>query len=81
MGINDGGYMFPQLLKAGELAQSSGGMSRRQWYAGLAMQAIITARGNVPIADYDVAWNERVANEAFAQADAMIEADALDAGR
>ena len=72
MAINDGGPAFPQseAPDCGELVSNvypeSGGMTLRQWYAGLAMQGFLSS-------DVKESLNERNTPQlAFAMADAMI---------
>ena len=65
---DDGGQVFPTMKKMGELEVSEGGMTVRQLYAGM-VGARLAAQytHNVP----GVA--ERVAEDSFSVADAMIQ--------
>lgn len=61
---DDGGLVFPELLKAGEVAKSVGGLSLRDWFAG---QALISIADDCGMADAEIA------ERCYARADAMIE--------
>lgn len=66
MNKDTSGPAFP-CTEANGLNNGLPGMTLRQWYAGLAMQGIFAYGPG----EY---WtNERIATEAFAMADAMIE--------
>nr|DAH84820.1 MAG TPA: hypothetical protein [Caudoviricetes sp.] len=60
--IEDGGPVFPTLLKAGNVAKSDGGMSLRDYFAGQAL----------PIAELRGETTDRIADWAYAIADAML---------
>ena len=64
----DGGPAFPVVF--GDSAYS--GMTLRQWYAGMAMQALNTNPS------WDVISCESIAEDAFRQADAMLSQEADD---
>lgn len=78
MSTNDGGPAFPQspltvqrkdsghidISQAGEGAEQSTGMTLRDWFAGMAMQALIGSDNGEPAAS--------IANRAFFYSDAML---------
>jgi tagatose-1,6-bisphosphate aldolase non-catalytic subunit AgaZ/GatZ len=80
--IGDGGPAFPRTAfedtpgGGGITLTTSGGMSYRQWLAGLAMQAIVSAAYLRMIQVTDHAghkdWEKTVAEGAVVQADALI---------
>lgn len=74
-----GGPAFPEIFKVGEISQSEGGMSLRDYFAAKALPAIISAssagqhsagvaRGMPPEATIE----DCIAADAYALADAMI---------
>ena len=74
----DGGSAFPN---DGSHANNhpEGGMSLRDWFAGLAMQASFAGHGAQQLADRDdrydeTNWSEVVAANAYEMADAMLKA-------
>jgi hypothetical protein len=66
---NDGGHAFPQSGSDGGFDRTFG-MSLREWYAGLAMQAII--QNLSPTTDMSKNLVDVTSGIAFRQADAMI---------
>jgi hypothetical protein len=64
MSRNDPDYAFPQARKVGEIAQSYGGLTKREWFAGMAMIGI---RMSHPDMDDD-----ECARLSFVDAEAMI---------
>ena len=60
----DGGPAFPITVDSEFL--SSPGMTRRQWYAGMAMQALVSMN------DLGRVRRDEIAVEAYRQADSMI---------
>ena len=62
----DGGPVFPEYYKGLATESTSGGRTRRQWYAGLAMQGFL-ANQNLTTTDM-----EQIAREAWAMADALL---------
>lgn len=83
MNINDGGGpAFPQpiaevdgtVFNASEYSPKDAGMTRRQWFAGMAMQGILAADPALRIKP-DV-----IASWAYEQADAMLAHEAMERG-
>ena len=77
MAKNDGGTVFPQMVKwdddTGAWSHTlSGGMSLRDWYAGMAMQGRIGAFS--ASRSYTLGQLQGLVGDAFEIADAMIEA-------
>ena len=56
----------------GMYIESCSGMTLRQWYAGMAMQAIIASPRGLELDGVPVSSPEATAKCAFSQADAMI---------
>ena len=78
MSVDTGGPAFPHVAKlidrgvGGRVydAESAGGMTLRQWYAGLMLP------GLVAVAAHDTVWHpKKIATDAFELADAMIAED------
>ena len=67
--MKDGGSAFAGMCLTLEGTAWSSGMSRRQWLAGLAMQALLT--GNQWTDEYKT-WTD-TAEAAYRAADAMLE--------
>lgn len=61
-------HVFPQALQAGNLAQATGGMTLRDYFAAQAMQGICASGPSISFT------NDRIAEEAYAMADAMLRA-------
>ena len=85
--MNDGGPAFPQLIKIdtlglhGQVNQFSGGMSLRDWFAGMALQGILspllgTAPGvsslNQLSQEKNMTQFEMIAERCYSLADAML---------
>jgi len=73
--INDGGPAFPHSVRSFELSQSKtssfDGMSLRDWFAGMALPAII--QGNTELAKLGVKSSSgTIASDAYKAADAML---------
>ena len=62
----DGGPAFPTL--AGQAYVGLGGMSLRDWFAGMALQGILASYANLQ----NIASAEQSAKEAFERADALL---------
>lgn len=75
----DGGPAFPQAIKLGEVAEATGGMSLRDWFAGQALSGMEVhpdARHH-PTANDEAFSNEMAriyARSAYRIADAMLAA-------
>ena len=67
---DDGGQVFPTMKKMGELEVSEGGMTVRQLYAGM-----VGARLAAQYAHNVPGVAERVAEDSFIVADAMIQVE------
>lgn len=69
-------YVFPQALQAGNLAQSTGGLSLRDYFAAQALPAVtidclrVLEKEGFP----DEKWRDGIASESYKMADAMIRA-------
>lgn len=78
----DGGPAFPERYDyVNDQTQSWGGLTKREWYAGMALQGWISAVAGLPdfdVYDYDAkAFAEHqklVAETCFGYADAMLKA-------
>lgn len=76
--IDDGGQFHSYtVLTREQLHTGAQGISRRDWLAGLAMQAIFAGVGAQQVADRDkrydeTNWKEIVASNSYEMADAMI---------
>lgn len=76
MAERDGGPAFPERYDyVNDPSQSWGGMTLRQWYAGMAMQGMLASEGTD-----GQSWGEpsRMAAHAFVLADAMLAHEAGD---
>lgn len=77
--MDDGGFVYPASSSwspQGDFEYSEG-ITRRDWLAGLAMQAIFGGVGAQQVADRDerydeTNWAEVVAKNSYEMADAMI---------
>lgn len=69
MSTKDGGPAFPALIVEYETLH---GMSLRDWFAGLAMQAVITAVEKKPTEEERYKNEIRIANECYQMADIML---------
>jgi len=69
-------HAFPQALQAGDLAQATGGMTLRDYFAAKAMQALIEKYDESPVEisleAYEFADAMLKAEDSFAIADAML---------
>ena len=84
--MNDGGPAFPinsaQLDESGAYTVLKPGMSLRDWFAGMAMQALLASTGHdtqsiallVTATEQDQAVDETLAGRAYDFADAMLAA-------
>ena len=61
-------YAFPQAVQAGDVAQATGGLTLRDYFAAQAMQGMLAASENYP--------TPGLANYAYQVADAMLAARA-----
>ncbi|AXY83341.1 hypothetical protein [Acidovorax phage ACPWH] len=66
----DGGPAYPTLMKLGDMAVAEGGMSLRDYLASQALAGMYAAFKHWP----RIGEHERVANEAYQAADAMLRA-------
>ena len=82
---NDGGPAYPQLSVAscerdghGDLidpfTSASGGMSQRDWFAGMALIGLLSDSEHHPASDDALTYEQRVAKSAYDYADAMLSA-------
>ena len=80
--MNDGGPAFPKVVEGVRGPVSTGGMSLRDWFAGMAMQALLASTGHdtqsiallVTATEQDQAVDETLAGRAYDFADAMLAA-------
>jgi hypothetical protein len=74
MSRNDPDYAFPQSRKVGEIAESSGGLTKREYFAGKALLGLITNEEGPYFGTVTKPYNPWpwYAEKAFAAADAMI---------
>jgi hypothetical protein len=75
--IDGGGPAFPLPVNAdidcaGRFASGYGGISKREWFAGMALQGILQLLGSVAV---DFGGPERTAKMSYDVADAMIRAE------
>lgn len=67
MSIDNGNApAMPHLMKVGDTAKSEGGLTKREYFAGLAMQALSTADNQFAMTERDIAAH------AVTQADALL---------
>jgi len=66
-------YAFPQSLQAGDMAQSTGGLTLRDYFAAQALPAVyVEACKEMDKTGYPEHWKKGVALDAYAMADAML---------
>lgn len=73
--MNDGGQAFPRqgsTLPNGEFEWPERGMTLRQWYAGLAMQALYAHERNAINGTVYTSARMKISETAFEIADSMI---------
>lgn len=74
--IKTGGPAFPtdNAHQTGPHSYHSEGMTLRDWFAGMAMQSMIThnLKGQEPWPTTDKIWVEAIAEESYSMADAML---------
>lgn len=56
-------------MKAGESAVQEGGLTKREYFAGLALQGILAARSNMALEDFEVAM---ITGDALEAADSLL---------
>lgn len=76
--MGDEKKVFPEFVKSGEMAVSGGGMTLRQYYAGQAMNAILSNPDQTEIIRKDtqktqLQFSQAVAWRAVSMADDLIE--------
>jgi hypothetical protein len=69
--INDGGSISPRLVSTESGVEPQGGMSLRDWFAGMALQGYLAGRNNNPERETLI---DRAVKSCYQYADAMLAA-------
>ena len=72
--MNDGGPAFPLPCSSGSGVRYCDGMTLRQWYAGMALQGLLSSIGDVAMPNYN-----GTAQKALNYADALLAQESKEA--